>query len=342
MPRSRARSRVRRRGAGCLAATAAVALLAVGCTVEPPTPVADEPVVAAVVSEAQELKILDRVSGVVAEADRADEARSLASRLSGPALAMRQAELKVAAAEVDGTRLTDLSLEMQQVVLPSEQGWPRSSYGIGVQPKGKGTPVLAAFEQASAREQYKLWGYVQLLPNTTMPRFADPALGSPAVAADDTTLKATPEAAVAQYASVLTVGERSQYAGAFTDDDELRRLLRSYGKLQVDAIEAKDGKGAFKIAYEPTKDPVKAVRTVDGGALVLGAMISQETVRAEERWKLAPLTPSARALWADTEQTNVVRVVYRDMVALYVPPADSDAPVSLVGHHRVPYAVAND
>jgi hypothetical protein len=316
-------------------------VLVAGCTVEPPTPVAEAPVVAAVVSETQEHKILDRVSGVVAEADKTGEASSLAARLSGPALAMREAELKIAAAKVDGTRLTDLTPEMQQIVLPSDQEWPRSSYGMGVQPQGRGTPVLAAFEQASPREQYKLWGYVQLVPSMTMPRFAEPALGSPAVAADDTSLKVAPATAVAQYASVLTVDERSQYADGFTDD-ELRQFLREYGTLQVDAIEEKDGRGSFEVEYEPTKGQVKAVRTVDGGALVLGALTSQETVRAEEHWKLGPRTPSAKALWGDAEQTHVVRIVYRDMVALYVPPADSTAPISLVGFHRVPSAVAND
>lgn len=338
MPLSEALSVARRRGAARLATACAVVTLLAGCTTEPPVPEADAPVVAAVVSETQELKILDRVSTVVAQAD---EASSLAARLSGPALAMREAELKVAAARGDGEALTDLTPQMQQLVLPLDQGWPRSSYGMGVQPQGRGTPVLVAFEQASAREQYKLWGYVQLLPSVTLPRFAEAALGSPAVAADDTSLKVAPATVIEQYASVLSVDQRSQYADGFTDDD-LRRFLREYGKLQVDAIEDKDGRGSFTIAYEPTEDPVKAVRTVDGGALVLGALASQETIRAEENWQLGPPTPSARALWGDAEQTNVVRIVYRDMVALYVPPAGTSAPITLVGYHRVPHIVSND
>lgn len=338
MPLSEALSVARRRGAARLATACAVVTLLAGCTTEPPVPEADAPVVAAVVSETQELKILDRVSTVVAQAD---EASSLAARLSGPALAMREAELKVAAARGDGEALTDLTPQMQQLVLPLDQGWPRSSYGMGVQPQGRGTPVLVAFEQASAREQYKLWGYVQLLPSVTLPRFAEAALGSPAVAADDTSLKVAPATVIEQYASVLSVDQRSQYADGFADDD-LRRFLREYGKLQVDAIEDKDGRGSFTIAYEPTEDPVKAVRTVDGGALVLGALASQETIRAEENWQLGPPTPSARALWGDAEQTNVVRIVYRDMVALYVPPAGTSAPITLVGYHRVPHIVSND
>lgn len=339
MPHSEASSAARRRGVARLAGGAVAALLA-GCTTGPPTPAPDAPVVAAVVSETQELRILDRVSDVVA-ADDTDEAAGLAARLSGPALVMREAELKLAAARGDRDRLTDLTPEMQQVLLPSERTWPRTSYGIGVQPEGRGTPVLVALEQAAAREQYKLWGYVQLLPDVTMPRFADPGLGSPAVAADDTTLRASPQAAVEQYASVLTVGDRSQYAEQFSDDDHLRQFLRDYGRLQVEAIEEKDGTGTFEVVYEPAESPVKAVRTVDGGALVLAALTSEETIRAEENWQLGPPTPSARALWGDAERTNLVRIVYRDMVALYVPSAGSADRIRLVGHHRVPSVVAN-
>jgi hypothetical protein len=324
-----------------VAGAAAVSALLAGCSTEPPTPAPDAPVVAAVVSETQELRILDRVSDVVTAADRAEEADSLAARLSGPALAMREAELKLAAARGDEKVLTDLTPQMQQVVLPSDQGWPRSSYGIGAQPEGRGTPLLAVFEQADAREQYKLWGYVHLLPNVTMPRFAELALGSPAVEADDaTTLTTSPQAAVEQYTSVLNVGERSEYAENFADDD-LRQFLRDYGRLQVDAIEKKDGKGTFEVAYEVAESPVKAVRTLDGGALVLAALAGQETIKAEEGWQLGPRTPSAKALWGDADRTNVVRVAYQDMVAIYVPPAGSAGEMSLVGHHRVPYAVAN-
>jgi len=140
---------------------------------------------------------------------------------------------------------------------------------------------------------------------------------------------------------VLTLDEDSKYAGELRDD-YLRSLLRRSGETQVAAIEDKDGKGTFEVAYEPTKDPVKGVRTVDGGALVLAAMRSQETLTAEENWELGPLAPSAKALWGRARQTNVMRIVYRDTVALYVPPAGSAEPISLLGHHRVPYAVSNN
>lgn len=315
--------------------------LLTGCAEELPTPTAEAPVAQAVVTESQERKILDDVASVVGKVTKSSEAKSLSSRLTGPALDIRETQLKVAGARKDSEPLTDLSMEMQQVILPSDQEWPRSSFAITVQPKDLTTPVLMAFDQATARDQYKLWGWVRLLPGVTMPRFAEAQLGSPAVPSDDESLKVTPADAIKQYASVLTVDKDSKYADTFTDDD-LRQFFRDYGKLQVDAINKEKCGGDFKVEYEPTKDPVKAVRTADGGALVMAAMISQETITAkEEGCEIGPPTETTQALWGDADVSNVVEVNYKDIVAMYVPPKDSDDQVSLVGYEHVPSSVSN-
>jgi hypothetical protein len=323
-----------------VATVLATGLLA-GCAEELPVPKPEAPVAAAVVTQSQERAILDKVSGVVEGVTKSKQADSLGERLSGPALNIRETQLKVAGARKDDEPLTDLTMEMQQVILPSDQEWPRSSFAITVQPKDLTTPVLMAFDQAEAREQYKLWGWVRLLPGVTMPQFAEADLGSAAVAPDDESLKETPETVIKQYASVLTVDKDSKYAGNFADDD-LRQFFRDYGKLQVDAINKEECKGAFEVAYEPTKDPVKAVRTADGGALVMAAMISQETITAkEDGCEIGPPTKTTQALWGDADVTNVVEVNYEDMVAMYVPPKDSEDQISLVGYEHVPSSVSN-
>ncbi|MFI6426591.1 hypothetical protein [Promicromonospora sp. NPDC050880] len=314
-----------------------VALLA-GCSAEPPVPEPEAPVVAAVVSEPQEREILQSVATVLEGAGQGGA--PLASRLTGPALTMREAELKVADAADDPRGLTDLSMQMQQVILPSDQGWPRSSFAVTEQPDARTTPVLMAFEQAGARDQYKLWAYVQLASLVTMPRFAEPGFGSATVPADDTSLLVPPGVVAGQYASVLTVGDRSKHAGTFAADDALRQRLREDGREQVAQIEEQDGEGRFSTAFEPVEGAVKAVRTVDGGAMVLAALRGQETLRAEEGWQLAPVSSSAAALWGGGAGNDVLKTSYHYTVAWYVPPAGSAATVSLLGFHRVPYAVS--
>jgi hypothetical protein len=324
-----------------VAALAVTSLLLAGCTAELPVPVADAPVVAAVVTETQERKILEQVTAVVDGAKGDKGAKALAERLTGPALELRRAELRIAEAG-DGKTLTAMPLETQQLILPSDEGWPRSSFLITPDPADGSTPMLAAFEQPAPRDQYKMWGFVYLAPGVTMPQFAPADLGSAAVPADDTSLKVSPQEAVTQYVSVLNVDDESKYAANF-GDDKLRQTLRETGENHIAAIKKEDKKATatFEVGYEATKDPVKAVRTADGGAAVLAALISQETLKAEKGWQLWPSTPSAKALWGDAEGTAVMKVGYRDLVALYVPPAGSEGRVSLLGFHRVPYTVSN-
>lgn len=337
---NRTMTHARKRVTAVAATVLATGLLA-GCAEELPTPKPEAPVAAAVVTQSQEREILDKVAGVVDKVEKAGDADKLGARLSGPALKIRETQLDLAAARKDKEPLTDLTMQMQQVILPSDQDWPRSSFAITVQPKDLTTPVLMAFDQSTARDQYKLWGWVRLLPGVTMPQFAEADLGSAAVAEGDKSLKVTPKDVIKQYASVLTVDKDSRYAGNFADDD-LRQFFRDYGKLQVNAINKEECDGAFEVAYEPTKDPVKAVRTADGGALVMAAMISKETITArEEGCEIGPPTETTQALWGDADVSNVVEVNYRDMVAMYVPPKESDDEISLVGYEHVPYSVSN-
>src|SRR5688500_17179524 len=98
--------------------------LLTGCAEELPTPTPEAPVAQAVVTESQERKILDDVASVVGKVTKSSEAESLGSRLTGPALDIRETQLKVAGARKDSEPLTDLSMEMQQVILPSDQEWP--------------------------------------------------------------------------------------------------------------------------------------------------------------------------------------------------------------------------
>ncbi|NEB06618.1 fibronectin type III domain-containing protein, partial [Streptomyces sp. SID13726] len=72
-----------------------------------------------------------------------------------------------------------------------------TSYAVSVQPESLQTPRLSVLEQASARDAYQLWAWVRLLPGVTMPSFADPSIGSEAVAPDDSSLLVTPTDAVA-------------------------------------------------------------------------------------------------------------------------------------------------
>ena len=339
-------SPARRRGAACLAAAGAVSVLLAGCAVEPPAPAPDAPMIAAVVSEPQERKILESVAASIAEHDTVSTADGLRARMTGPALSMRQAELRLAEATGDEKWRTDLSMRTQQTVLPSDQGWPRTSYAVQAQPDDAHTPALMVFDQGSAREQYKLWGYVSLVPGVSLPPFAQPELGSAAVAPDDgTSLVRSPQDALAGYAEVLSEDAEAKSAGAFADD-RLRRDLRAIAESQTGVADWAETEGRYTFAAEvEPRLGLRAVRTADGGALVLGALTGTQTIAVGQegaKIRTDALPSVQQVLFGGEEETTRLRTRYRELVALYVPPAGSAHKITLVGFRHIPIDVSGE
>ncbi|MBD8080119.1 hypothetical protein [Cellulosimicrobium arenosum] len=329
------------RGLLRVSALAAGAALLAGCAAPLPTPDPEgEPDPAPpVLTEAQEAEVLTAVGTALEEADAETDPELLEGRVTGPALRIRTSQLEVAAKRKKADLVTELPTDVQGVVVPTTQTWPRTSYAVSEQPENLQSPRLIALDQDSARDQYELWGWVQLLPGIEMPSFADPALGSEAVAADDDSLLVTPQDAVAQYVDVLNLASKSDYADTF-EDDPFRTFLASEAKRQGKALKAADGKRSM--SFETLDEPVHAVRTADGGAMVMSSLTSLETLRVEEGGKVSPATETQKSLFGDADPTNALKIRYDDLVALYVPPAESDEQVRLLGYTHVATAARTD
>ncbi|QJW36202.1 hypothetical protein [Cellulosimicrobium protaetiae] len=338
--RDTARARRARRHLGVAGGLVGVLLLG-ACAVPLPTPQPDptQDPAPPVLTESQETVVLDAVASALAAAGESNDPAQLDGRVTGPALAIRTSQLAVAAARGNADLVTELPTDVQQVVIPTTQTWPRTSYAVSVQPESLQTPRLSVLEQAGARDAYELWAWVRLLPGVTMPSFADPSIGSEAVAPDDSDLLVTPTDAVAQYADVLNLGGGSGFAGAF-EDDSFRTQLADRAQAWTTALEP--AAGQYALTFTPNPDEqVRAVRTADGGALVVGAMTSLESMTAEEGAQVPPDLETIKALYGTTAPTNVLKVGYVDVVALYVPPAGSEEKIRVLGNEHVATSVAN-
>lgn len=328
----------RTRRAGLVALAATTALLA-GCAAELPTPTAQEAVVAPVLSLDQEKRILESVRATLEAAQANNDLESLKTRLTGPALELRWRQLEVAQRRGNADLVTQLPMEAQQVVPPTTTTWPRTSFAVSVVPADLTPQRLMAFDQATARDPYKLWGWVQLLPNSVLPAFAKPDFGSEVLAPDDATLVMTPSDAVAQYADVLNAGDGSQFAPTFTVD-KLREFVAGNTATQTEALKAAAG-STYTMQFSTTEDPPRAMRTLDGGAIVMARLSSLESFNGPTGAKIGPQTETAKAIFGDAQPSNVLKITYVDVVALYVPAAGSTEQVSLVGFTHVADAVAN-
>jgi hypothetical protein len=315
-----------------------VLALLTGCstaTLPTPHPVAatDTPVL----TEEQNLAVLAAVNATLAEASAQRDATLLAPRVTGPALQIRTSQLQVAQVLGDDSLVTVIPDHYQQLIIPTTQSWPRTAFAITDVTEELHPPRLLALEQATAREPYRLWGWVQLRAGVEMPAFADARIGSQEVAPDDTTLRVTPEEAVNQYADLLTNGGGSAFNENFEplENDHFRFFLATWVAAQQEALSADRVEGTYSLVVRPSGSGIKAVRSADGGALVMAELLLNERLEAVEGAVLSPQTQTAQALLTGQEFTNVLTAQYRDMIALHVPPAGSGEPIRLLGYNHI-------
>ncbi len=338
---TRTSARARRLGRFALPTSVAVAvgLVATACSTPVPQPTPEASVTQPALSLDQDTAILGKVGDVLAVADKKRDAKPLSQRLSGPALAMRTAELSVAKKLKSDDDVTALPTKVQTVVVSTATTWPRAALAVSAQPSGTEPPRLMALRQTSARADYTLWGWARLFPGITMPSFAAPGTGSADVPSDDSTLAETPKAAVAHYVDVLNKGTASKYAKSFAKDP-FRTGLASKAAGLDKSKDFKSAKGEYSEKFTAAKSDPIAVRTTDGGALVMVDASAVEKTSAESKAQIVPKTDATKALFGDTKPTNTLVVHYRDVFALYVPPAGaSDTKVKVLGVEHVPVKV---
>lgn len=339
--RGPARRATARRSTGVVAAVAATGLFLTGCAEEVPQPVADEPFTGPVMTADQETAVVQAVAGTVEEADAELDPKLLDPRVTGPAREVRASQIKVAKSREDDSLVTTIPTDLQRMIIPTTETWPRVSFTITEETENLEVPRLVSYEQASARDNYKMRSWVQLIPGTTMPNFADPeVIGSDAVDAEDDSLVVTPTQALNRYADLVANGtDDSEHAGQFELPSDSPDLVQ---RVQADASNVRgddnfqDADGSYKVAFASRGGEVVAVRTSDGGALVMGVLDGNVRATVEDDGEIGPLTDTQKALIGDEDNTNELYVEYTDQVALYVPPADSEEKIRPLGYSHVP------
>ena len=289
-------------------------------------------------TEQQSLNVLADISATLESAAEARDPELLNSRVYGPALTVRASQIWVAAVRDDDSLITVIPDTYQQLIIPVTDYWPRTAWAITAVTDQLQPPRLLAFDQSGPRDPYRLWGWVQLVPGVTMPAFNDPRVGSEEVPADDASLKVSPQEAVAQYAQLLATSGDSPYAANFQPqaDDPFRDFLATWVAAQQEALAGERVEGTYTLTVQPAEgNSVRAVRSADGGAMVLAELFTSEQLQAVAGAVLAPQTMTAQALLYGQEFTNVLTAEYTDMIALYIPPAGSPDPITLLGYSHI-------
>ncbi|MFC5998562.1 hypothetical protein ACFP6A_07485 [Quadrisphaera sp. GCM10027208] len=312
------------------AGLAAGALLA-GCAQEPlpePRPVeVTEPV--PVVDDGQAVMVRERVLDVLASGDEALDAAPLESRVTGPALEVRTARYTLRRQLEDRPELPDLGGELLLTAAPEADGWPRW-FLTASRPAPDAAPQLQVLTQESPREMYRLTAWVTMLPGTTLPELPS---GEPVQAldpAEQSGLVAAPAQVVARYADALALGDDSEHAEFFADD-----VLRAQVVAEQEAErEAVSEFFDYDVTHTPREGQVWALRTSDGGAVVLGAIESRRAFAVTAEGARLPLPEDLAVLAGTEEATEAATVTSLQMVAFAVPPEGSSEPVTVLGGER--------
>ncbi len=297
---------------------------------------AEDPADTPVVTPAQEQTIRENILKTITAADEARDTEALSARMSGPALAVRESQLKIAKTNNHLDSSATIPDSLSQSVVSTSKSWPRVLFAITTVTDQQQSQRLLVLDQESASSNYKIWGLVRLFSGVQMPRFNVATIGSAQGNASSEGLKVTPAQAAEQYADILQNGSKSKYAKNYADDAFRQQLVTLTESVQS-AITQNEGTQSQK--YTADTKNIKVLHTADGGALAVIQIQSVWTRTAGGSRKSLPASESETALFGNAESTNTLEVTYVNEVAIYIPASGSSEQIRAVGAERQPISV---
>jgi hypothetical protein len=275
------------------------------------------------VTEQQLGIILTRAESVVSTADSKGDATLLATRMAGPALALRTANYKMRAADSSIAALDALPTGKVSIALPQQTStWPRTVFAV-VQSAGdaKAAPVGVMLQQAAPRDNYKIT-YATTL-ELDVPAVAPATVGSQRQPADNKIGILRPDQLAASYGDTLINGDKSKFADDFqTEGDKLAAAIGSTYKANKKAALP----ATASIAYTNAAGTGETIAfgTNDSGQIVAVEDDDVETVTpAETGAAINPQGSEVKALSGKSSSLKGYVSTYGLQLLFYVPPVSA-------------------
>ena len=314
-------------GAGALTLT----LTACG-TKELPQPAAATNTASAALSSEDFDHVLQTVLTAITEADTNRNADELASRASGPYLQFRSQEYVLKNLLADSYDLDPVSTSVEQLAVTSNETFPRFALTIMQAPKGSNLKTINVYQQGAARDNWKLWSSLPILPGQTVPAIKLGDTGATTIARDSADgLVASPNDVLAAYAAYNS--SRTQGSIVFGDD----ALYTSLSERRDANAQALNGAGEANMTFAAGHNGPVSFATDDGGALVIAQMDFSTAITITQEGATIKVGSTIGALASGTADGEVtvsgtLTANYSVMVAFRVPAAGSDSTtVQVVG-----------
>ena len=306
----------------------ALALSLAACSKSQPktaqTQASGTPIAEPVLNDKQLSEILQRVQTGLAAADKEKNADKLKEVMSGPAARIRAAEYATASASGNNDFIHPMTTTIQGGGVGQTAGFPRNAAAAS---EGA-SPSLISLEQNSARDQFKVWAWVQgFSEKKNIPVLTkQSAQRAKQVTADSAGLVTTPKAALDAYVDALNHPD-GENGKAFPDDLLRQKVqaarttnLSSLGEVTVTATAGKDGFQGLQMEEG------------DGGALVFTTLTYTVVYKRTVDGSDLTLQGDVAALMGGNQKiVGTVTATYDSMVAFSIPKEGSKDKVAVLG-----------
>ena len=290
-----------------------------------------------VVNDAQLQRILREVASTVKNADTNRDEPLLLSRVAGPALETRKIQYFLQTKNKKIPKLPDIVANPITVALPmqlpaEELGWqPRTIMVVTKTETTTRNPQMLVLQQATPRENYKLWYLIDLLPTDFFPAVAAQDIGAISVDADNEYLATKLRGIPFKYGDVINKGSASKFFDMF--DLSADQFYAARSQDQADNIEKlKKIKVAIRYQHSLGNPNILGMLTLESGGLVAVAMNDTSIIRPQVRGAAVSVTELDHKILLNAPGSPTgLKIVYENMMLFYVPVAGSEEKIRLVG-----------
>ena len=352
----RAASPKRRRALLLLPAVGVTAALLSGCTPDiwphsattpTPTPTETQAVEAGqqapAVTEAQAARILESISGTLADADKNMDAAKAETRLEGAALEARKTAYAVRKSVADFALPAKIPADKVKILVPQAyDSWPRTVLMLVEHGSDdKVAPLIMMMTQPDPWSDYKISSVAEMQASAKLPNMAPAWLGAKLTPPDSPFLVAAPDELAAEFANVIDQGDKSEFYDKF--DKSALAFAKAVQDSRATVLQALKDKGAdttSSLAFAATAGagaPV-SMSSIDSGAIVSVTVDDSQTIKptsADASIKNVDtngtvVNAPAKALTGVDESKTGFVSVYGMQLFFAVPAQGSEAKITLL------------
>jgi hypothetical protein len=293
--------------------------------------------VSVVVTDSQLQRIVGEVASTVNLADKTRDEKALLTRVSGTALDIRKVQYLLQIKSKKIPKLPELVANPVTVALPMQlpvesQVWqPRTIMVVTKSDSTNRAPQLMVLQQATPRENYKLWYLIDLLPTAKFPKVAAQDTGALAVDLDNAYLATTLKSLPFKYGDTINKGLDSKFATEFDLASDKFYAALSESQTQQTA-DLKKANATIKFLHSLGNPNSIGMLTVESGGLVAISMDDTSLIRPKIRGVAVSVTQLDHKILLDAPGSATgLKIVYGNMLLFYVPVAGSEEQIRLVG-----------